>query len=81
MTKQNQQTKQAMQGFRYLIYQNPKGTWDCKFYINDQMFAGPRGVKSYLELLRLVQLLQLPLSEFDAESVRVADELKIDDAA
>ena len=67
--------------FRYLITRSNDGTYDITFYLDTTAYVGPSGCKNYIEALELIQLLQFPLTEFDQDCLRIADELNLRGAA
>lgn len=67
--------------FNYIINQNTDASWSVKFSYGGQNFGGPSNLKTYLQCLRAVQLLQFNLTEFDAGTLKIAEDLKLKDAA
>lgn len=67
--------------FSYLIYQEANNVWRVRFTCSEQNFVSNVKFKSYLDVLRAVRLLQLPITKFDLETLRLADSLNLPDAA
>lgn len=67
--------------FRYLITQNDDTTYDITFYLGTTAYIGPAGCKNYIEALRVIQLLQFPLTQFDLGCIQVAEDLGLEQEA
>ena len=69
-----------MTNFNYTIIETSQG-WILKLECADFKTQNKTPFKCYLSALKAVQLLQLPINDFDQETLKIADRLNLKEAA